>query len=84
MATVHIDPRRVMGVIVEANRALNGQGFNQPEVLLGLSQLIGRVIVEMSPGPSDTEAYKELCKNHIDDTVRLGFEAKGIIHSSGG
>lgn len=84
MSTIHIDPRRVMGVIVEANRALNGQGFNQPEVLVGLAELIGRVIVEMNPGPSGVEDLKALCRNHIDDTVRIGLDTKGIIHTAGG
>lgn len=84
MATVHIDPRRVAGVIVETNRALNGQGFNQPEVLVGLCELVGRIIVEMNSGPSGTEDLKALCKKHIDDTVQVGFHAKGIIHNPGG
>ena len=79
-----INARKVAGVIVECNRAINGQGFNHGEVLIGLSELIGRVIVEAGTGrPSSVEQMKEIVKSHIDETVRIGFETKGIIHTSG-
>lgn len=77
MPTVPIEPRKVMGVITECNRVLNGQGFNQGEVLVGLSELIGRVIVETAQGPTQTAAMKELCHQHIEDTIRIGMDAKG-------
>lgn len=79
-----IDKRKVAGVVLECNRVLNGQGFNHGEVLVGLAELIGRVIVEAGTGrPSSVEGMKDVVKSHIDEAVRIGFDSKGIIHSSG-
>lgn len=77
MPTMPIEARKVAGVVLECNRVLKGQGFNAGEVLVGLSELIGRVIVETAQGPTQTETLKELVAKHVDDTVRIGMEAQG-------
>lgn len=84
MPSLPIEPHKVMGVILETNRALKGQGFNQGEVMVGLAELIGRVIVEQSHGPSQTEEFKRVVKQHIDDTIQIGLSAQGKIYLPGG
>lgn len=79
MPSLDIQPRKVAGVITECNRALMGQGFNQAEVMIGLAELLGRLIVEVSKGPTQTEELMRVTKEHLDDTVSAGLAAKGII-----
>ena len=41
-----IEARKVAGVVIEASRILGDKGFNRGEMILGLSELIGRLIVD--------------------------------------
>ena len=43
---VQIEQRKVAGVAIEASRILADKGFNRGEIILGLSELIGRTIVD--------------------------------------
>lgn len=79
MPSINIEPRKVAGVIVECNRALMGQGFNQAEAMIGLAELIGRLIVEVSKGPTQTEELMRVTREHIEATVSAGLAAKGIV-----
>lgn len=76
-----IDPTRVQGVIVECNNALMGKPFNHGEVIVGVSELLGRVIVEAGKHHIHHEELKKVAFGHIENTVRIGGYAtnKSII-----
>jgi hypothetical protein len=76
-----IDPRKVAGVVVEANQAINNKGFNHGEVVLGLAELIGRVIVSVSTTPIQAQELVQVVENHLALTLKRGAEAteKSII-----
>lgn len=71
-----VNPKHVMGTIVEVDRVLQGKGFNQVEVMLGLQELVGRLIVEMAKTPVGADEFSTLCKEHLDSTLRVGLQAK--------
>lgn len=71
-----IDPRRVMGVIVESNKALQGNGFNHGEVVLGLSELIGRVVVEAAATKIQADELIDAAIKHLKLTVQTGADAR--------
>ena len=70
-----IDQRKVAGVVIEANSALNGKGFNHGEVIIGLSELIGRIIVEAADNGIQAKELAQVAANHIGLTVKIGAEA---------
>lgn len=70
-----IEPRKVAGVVVETNRALNGQGFNTGEVLLGLSELLGRLIVESAQNQIQTKEMVKVIEDHLSRTISVGMQA---------
>lgn len=70
-----IEPRKVAGVVVEANKALNGQGFNTGEVLLGLSELLGRIIVESADNHMQMREMVKVVETHLDKTITIGAQA---------
>lgn len=70
-----IDPRKVAGVVVEANQAINNKGFNHGEVVLGLSELIGRVIVSVATSPIQAQELVQVVENHLALTLKRGAEA---------
>ena len=70
-----IDQRKVVGVVLEANAALNDKGFNHGEVILGLAELIGRVIVEASETSIQSGELMKVAIAHMEKTIRVGAEA---------
>lgn len=76
-----IEARKVAGVVKEASSALEGKGFNHGEVLVGLSELLGRVIVEVGTHHIHMDDMKKVVIDHLDRTIRIGAHAteKSII-----
>lgn len=70
-----IDQRKVAGVVIEANAALNAKGFNHGEVILGLAELIGRIIVDASDNGIQAKELAQVAANHIGLTIKIGAEA---------
>lgn len=75
--TYQINPRKVAGVVVEANTALRPHDFNHGEVVVGLSELVGRVIADAVRNQIQADELLAVATKHIKDTVRIGVEAKG-------
>jgi hypothetical protein len=77
---VKITPRNVMAVVIEVNAMLQAKtkemNLNQAEVMLGLQELVGRVIVEMSNNQVGADDLVDHAKKHLDDTVRVGMQVK--------
>lgn len=72
-----IDARKVAGVVIEANSALTDKNFNQGEVILGLAELIGRVIVESADTSIQAGEMVKVVMAHLDKTITVGSQAKG-------
>ena len=70
-----IDQRKVAGVVIEANSALTGKDFNHGEVIIGLAELIGRVIVESADTGIQAKELAQVAANHIGLTIKVGAEA---------
>jgi hypothetical protein len=67
-----IDPQKVAGVITETNRAIEGKGFNEGEVMIGLAELLGRIAVSAGSGPTQIDNIKDVIVDHILRTIRIG------------
>lgn len=76
-----IEARKVAGVVREANAALANKGFNAGEILIGLAELVGRVIVESGSTSIQMDEMKSVVVSHLDRTIRIGAHAteKSII-----
>lgn len=78
---VKITPRNVMAVVIEVNTMLQAKSrdlsLNQAEVMLGLQELVGRVIVEMSINQVGADKLIDHAQKHLVDTVRIGMSLKG-------
>lgn len=72
-----IEQRKVAGVVVEANRALAGKDFNHGEIVLGLAELLGRVIVEAAENHIQTKELLDVVQDHIVKTIQVGNAATG-------
>jgi hypothetical protein len=70
-----IDQRKVAGVVIETNQALSGKDFNHGEVIIGLSELIGRIIVDAADNGIQAKELAQVAANHIGLTIKVGAEA---------
>jgi hypothetical protein len=74
---VQIDPRKVAGVVLECNHALKDKGLNSGEVIVGVAELLARIIVETGAHQIQMDELKKVAINHIETAVRIGAFASG-------
>ena len=72
-----IDQAKVVGVVIEANGALTDKGFNHGEIIIGLAELIGRVIVEAADTSIQAQELVKVVMAHMDRTITIGAHAAG-------
>ncbi len=72
-----IEARKVAGVVKETNFAISGKGFNHGEIILGLAELIARVIVESGRNSIQMDEMKAAVVSHLDRTISIGSHATG-------
>lgn len=70
-----IDRNKVAGVVVETNLALTNKDFNHGEIILGLAELIGRIVVDACDNPIQAKELMQVATNHIGMTIQIGAEA---------
>jgi hypothetical protein len=82
---VPIEQRKVAGVVIEASRILADKGFNRGEIILGLSELIGRLIVDSVENTIQAEELTKIVGGHIAKTIEIGVQAtqKRIVTPGG-
>jgi hypothetical protein len=71
-----IDARRVAGVLQETNNALQGKDFNHGEVVLGLAEMIGRIIVSVAKNKIQADEMQEIAVKHMQNTIAIGAQAQ--------
>lgn len=71
---VQIEQRKVVGVVTEASRILADKGFNRGEIILGLSELLGRVIVDSVQDTLQAEELMKIVGAHISKTIDIGVQ----------
>jgi hypothetical protein len=72
-----IDQRKVIGVVTECNNVIKTHQFNHGEVLVGLSELLGRIIVDASKHHLQADQMYQLVQRQIIETIKVGGEASG-------
>lgn len=72
-----IEERKVAGVVKEASLALSGKDFNHGEVLVGLAEMLGRLIVEVADTHIQMTEMVKVVEDHINRTITIGAHATG-------
>lgn len=75
MSTTQIDQRKVGGVVIEVSRILADKGFNRGEIILGLAELTGRVIVDTAETDIQAAELSQIVVKHLARTIEIGVEA---------
>lgn len=73
-----ISPNRVKGVVAECQQVIGVGHFNTGEVIVGLTELLGRVIVKSCETPVSMGQAKDVVMQHLNNTLHHGALAKGF------
>ena len=79
-----IEQRKVVAVALEANAALTNKDFNHGEIILGLAELIGRVVVETADTSIQAAELMKVAMEHASRTIQIGAQARGKSQIIGG
>jgi len=82
MTAFHLEKRKLEGVQDITARALLNQGFSSVEILMGLSEFIGRLAVMEGATPIQMQELVEVAADHILLTAQIGAEARGFSRPS--
>lgn len=72
-----VNSGNVQWVSHQVQRALAGGRFNTGEVIIGVSEVLGRAIVATADTPVQGMQCAQVCLDHIVRTLKAGFSAKG-------
>jgi hypothetical protein len=75
MSTIKIDERKVIGVVKSALSLVADKGFARTEIIIGLAETLGRIIVESSENSLQAEELAKIAHNHTDITIQIGLRA---------
>lgn len=78
-----INPNKVKGVVNEVDLLLGNGVFNTGEIILGLTELLGRVIVKTCDTPQSMGQAAQIVADHIQKTLYHGAIAKGFGRMEG-
>jgi hypothetical protein len=76
---IAIDKRKVRGVVLACNELLKANEFGYGDAIIGLSELIGRIIVDKSGTSIQAEELRQVVIDHITATINAGAEAAGKV-----
>lgn len=82
MGTFHIEQRKLTGVADVTARALYNQGFNSLEIMLGLGEFIGKLVVMEGSTPVQMMELLTVINERMVSSTRMGAEAKGFSRAS--
>ena len=74
MTTV-IDQNKIAGVVKAVAAILGDRGFNRGEILLGLSEMVGRIIVDVADNSIQADELYTICQQHMSRTIHIGSQA---------
>ncbi len=73
-----INPDKVRGVVTEVDLMLGNGVFNTGEIILGLTELLGRVIVKACDTPPAMGQAAQIVADRLEQTLKHGAMAKGF------
>jgi hypothetical protein len=73
-----IQPNKVAGVVKECEMVLGNGIFNTGEIIMGLTEMLGRVIVKACETPQSMGQAANIVSDHLSKTLYHGAIAKGF------
>lgn len=78
MSKYDVVPGNVAWAAQKVVQALDGGNFNHGEVILGVAEALGRIVVNIAETPVQGGQCLQVIVNHLNETMQAGFTAKGF------
>lgn len=78
-----VQPGNVEWVCSRVLKSLDGGQFNHGEVILGIAEALGRVVVSSAETPVQGTQAAQVILAHLNSTIAAGYSAKGYNMGSG-
>lgn len=73
-----VSPGNIEWVKTRVMQALDGGQFNIGEVIMGVAEALGRVVVANSETPVQAGQCLQIIVDHLNRTMHAGYTAKGF------
>jgi len=70
-------PGNVTWVCENVLKSINDGQFNHGEVILGVAEALGRIVISSAPTPVQGASALQACIDHIRTTLAAGYTARG-------
>lgn len=72
-----VTPGNVKWVAENVLKAIGDGKFNHGEVLLGVAEALGRIVVSAAATPVQGVSAMQVIVDHLNDVIKTGYMAKG-------
>lgn len=73
-----VSPGNVEWVATRVAQSLDGGQFNLGEVIMGVAEALGRVVVSASDTPVQAGQCMQVIVSHLNRTMHAGYTARGF------
>lgn len=70
---LNVDPYKVAGVVKEVSQILASKGFSRLDLIIGLAEVTGRVIVDASETQIQAKELSAVAFGHLSQTITVGL-----------
>ncbi len=72
-----VTPGNVTWVCENVLKSINDGQFNHGEVILGITEALGRVVIASAATPVQGATALQACVDHLRTTLSAGYSARG-------
>lgn len=72
-----VTPGNVTWVCENVLKSINDGQFNHGEVILGITEALGRVVIQAAGTPVQGASALQACIDHLRTTLAAGYSARG-------
>jgi len=77
-----VTPGNVTWVCENVLKSINDGQFNHGEVILGMAEALGRVVISSAKTPVQGASALQACIDHLRTTLAAGYSARGYTTAS--
>ena len=72
-----VNPGNIEWVCANVLKSINDGQFSHGEVMLGITQALGRVVINAADTPVQGSSAMQVIVDHLNETLKAGYIAKG-------
>lgn len=79
MAEIQIDPNKVQELVTLLMQVVKDRRVHLVDIVIATTEMTGRIIAAQDINPLAMQELHQLCTEHLERTIRIGAQQKGIM-----